>query len=45
MFEDVNLSAPGWGSQVEPTMNLIVVGVIISLLVFFGIAWLIIRER
>jgi hypothetical protein len=31
MFEGVNVSVPGWGGEIEPTLNFIMIALIIAL--------------
>jgi hypothetical protein len=44
MFENINMSIPGWGTQIEPEINMIATGIVIILLVIFVCIWLIIRR-
>jgi ABC-type phosphate/phosphonate transport system permease subunit len=35
MFETVNASIPGWGAEIEPTLNMIAIAIVIALLAGF----------
>ena len=35
MFETVNVSIPGWGAEIEPALNIVVVAIVVTAIAGF----------